>query len=301
MNFFSKPSWIALVFLSTATFMQPTSRAETWQCPYNFHDSARRSIDCLNYFEGIRSIDRFNDLYAEGRYIDPDTKVEIIWQITPNSFNKFWYKSSQNMRAGNLSPSEVKRHLEVVKQVLAKYPSDLIKQSIKQIYLVTNLEVKNSKFDGFYIGQQGAIYLNNLGANNRHDDLYLAGVLHHEISSFLFYRYATPEFIAKWQEHNPKNFQYAGGNGIDYYRQAIDRGLNTNEIREDCLQEGFLNIYARSNLENDFNEIAERMFSDREHLWQLASKHQKLQNKLELFIEFYISINPQFKTQFVKN
>jgi hypothetical protein len=236
------------------------------------------------------------NLSFTGKEIDQATGVEIIWQIDSNSFPPDWVSAPQNMRGNSLASTEARRHLKIVKQALAKYPPDLIKNNFNKIYIVKNLKVYGSEFDGFYIGEAGSIYLNNLGIENQYDDLYLEGVLHHEISSFLLARYATTEFIAKWQQHNPEKFQYSKGDGINYYQQALDHGLDTNEIREDCLQDGFLNIYARSNLENDFNEIAERIFTEPEHLRQLATTHPKLQYKLELFDRLYSSIDLEFSS-----
>jgi hypothetical protein len=276
MKFFFKYSLIVATFLAISTSVKTTSKAESLNCD--------RQSSCVNLV----------NLSATSKEIDRFTEVEIIWQIDSNSFPSNWGIAPQNMQGNSLSVIEARRHLNIVKRALAKYPPDLIQNSFEKIYLVKNLEVYGSKFDGFYIGEAGAIYLNNLGLENQYDDLYLEGVLHHEISSFLLARYATTEFIAQWQQHNPEKFQYSKGDGIDYYQKALDRGLDTNEIREDCLQDGFLNIYARSNLENDFNEIAERIFTEPEYLRQLASNHPKLQYKLELFDRLYSSIDPEF-------
>ncbi len=287
------PSVVSIFFWGYSGKAQNINCSNYWTSPQT------GKIECLDSLVVPINSHRFQ---SKNKYVDKNTGVEIIWQIEPNIFPPEWSSASTKLQATALSTEEMPRHLLAVKKAINKYPPNLIKGRLEKIYLVNNLKNNDTNIGGYYIGKIKTIYLNNRGVDNGYSDRFLEAMFHHEFSSFLFHQYANAQFKSKWLKANEPDFEYGEGKkSIDFYREKQEAGINTNIIREDCLQAGFLNIYSKSHLENDFNEIAEHIFVDGDRILQLANQYPNLGKKVALFIELYSSIDSQFAADYFRN
>ena len=119
---------------------------------------------------------------------------------------------------------------------------------------------------------------------------------HHEFSSVLlenyYYLFKEPE----WRQANPADFYYfdeqTGGVG------AIEKGMASQYFDPEMHEMGFLYQYGQSTLENDLNSFAESIFTNDGNIFELVEDYEKLSLKLDLIIEFYNSINPEFTLEY---
>src|SRR5690606_16404265 len=124
--------------------------------------------------------------------------------------------------------------------------------------------------------------------------------LHHEMASWLFYRYAEHFDKAAWLQANPPGFEYSGGaiaaaQAIGEGRRRVDR------IEEDQLPSGFVNNYCRVSLDNDFSEVASHLFSNQPRFWAAVEQHDALAQKVRLAIRFYEQVDERYSEEYFRN
>ena len=81
---------------------------------------------------------------------------------------------------------------------------------------------------------------------------------------------------------------------------SIHKGVDDNYSDPDLLKQGFLNRYAQSNFENDFNLYAEVIFTFPEKMRQLINQYPRVKQKYLFVKSFYINIDKGFSSVFDK-
>ena len=114
----------------------------------------------------------------------------------------------------------------------------------------------------------------------------LVGV-HHELSSFVLR--VNPATRAQWSEFAP-----AGWNFVEDAGGALGRA----QAAAPSLETGFLSAYGGTNLENDFNVYAEKMFTEPDSLARLAQAHSLIRRKLDFVRATYVAIDPRLADRF---
>lgn len=281
---------VATLCLFSISLLYSSSQAESGHCNQKFVTKITQTNKKCD-----SKLNNKNTKKLQNRYIEPRTGVEIIWVTEANMFPRKWTSSPINLRAKNLSKSEIKRHLNLIEKALAKYPTNLIKKHLTKIYLVGGLTVFEHEIAGTYYKKN--IYLNNQGIANGYTNKELEGTFHHELSSLILKAHASQKFYQRWQKLNPQGFQYQGSS-IAAIKASKNNETNTDQINDLSLKRGFVNLYAQSNLENDFNEIAERLFITGNNLSELGSKYSNFNKKIDMFIELYQSVDPMFNREY---
>ncbi len=81
-----------------------------------------------------------------------------------------------------------------------------------------------------------------------------------------------------------------GDGGVMALKEAKDSQKFDPQLND----KGFLHQYANSDMENDFNSFAENLFYPASEFYNIVGEYEKLNQKLEIIIEFYHSIDKTF-------
>jgi Putative zinc-binding metallo-peptidase len=173
--------------------------------------------------------------------------------------------------------------LATVEQFLSRYPKDVVKKNLSDIFLVNKLEFYGKRYGGTYT--KSAIYIGTKGKLFRQSNASVITAMHAEFSSILFHNYKFPE--EAWQGVNQPGWRYEG-NGFEMLGRE-DLYDQTAEL----FRNGFLEKYSQSSLENDFNRFVGWAFTKPDRLRELASRYEKINRKCRLVIEFFESVDPR--------
>ena len=179
----------------------------------------------------------------------------------------------------NLRPT-----LTLVDDFLSKYPTWVINKNLSDIFLLDTLEIHGKKAGGTYSGSK--IYIST-GGIPRHSDYALLALMHAEFSSILFHRYSFPR--NEWESINPSGWKYFG-NAFDMLGRAA-----AYEQSLELFENGFLDGYSRSSVEEDFNAFVSWTFTNPTRLRIKAEIHRRIKEKCLLIIKFFESIDPKIE------
>jgi len=209
-------------------------------------------------------------------------------------FPEAWYSERISARAESLNPDEYNRSLDVVDAALSKYPDSVLKSDLDAIYILHSLEFFGAAYGGTYTN--GVVYLSNKGERFSYSDEYIEKVFHAEFSSVLFNAYQKRFQKDKWAAVNSEDFEYGSGG-----MQALREGKSSEVFEAELNGQGFLNQYALSSLENDFNSVVKNIFCPGDTFWELTDSQPRLAAKRQLVIDFYHSIHPSFDEAFFRS
>jgi hypothetical protein len=235
-----------------------------------------------------------NTVDAQTGITDLRSGIEIVFVTEEDMFPESWTEGEINGEAGSLSVSERRRSGNILKIALSKYPISVIKENLTKIYVLKFLKFYNVPYGG--TNSNDIVYLTNRGEDEGYTDLYLEQTFHHEFSSILLRNSSDLFFNTKWESVNNDDFVYGNG-GV----QAIYEDQASLIFEEIYHEQGFLHQYAMSDVENDFNSIAENLFCPHPQFWEIYESYPQIRLKTELTIKLYHSINEEFnKDYFLK-
>lgn len=140
------------------------------------------------------------------------------------------------------------------------------------------------------------MYLTNKGLSRGYDNAYIERVFHAEFSSILLRKYKTLFDEDAWLACNDPDVEYGDG-GV----AALKTNKNSEYFSDTLNSLGFINQYATSDMENDFNSFAKNMFLPRQSFLDLLKEYPRLKKKSKLLIDFYSQINSYFTAEFFNN
>jgi|SRR5688572_11582287 len=228
-------------------------------------------------------------------YTDSRTGVVISFVTDENMFPADWVDDESLMDATNLNKADYARTRSIIQRALDKYPANIISKNLKKIYVLNFLSFENVEYGGTY--STDAVYVVNSGIDMGYDDVFVEQTFHHEFSSILFYNYLWPYAIGEtsWISCNSDELGYGAG-GFEALKDD-----NADMEFDDYLNEhGFLHEYGRSDKENDFNSFAENLFMPSEDFWYLIEIYPRLKCKLDLMIQLYGKLHPDFTPEYFK-
>lgn len=178
-------------------------------------------------------------------------------------------------------------------KAMSKYPSDFLNDNIDTIFVANKLYVYGVRYGGTYIGKD--VYLSN---QDHYTFTSFEKLFHAEFSSILYHKNQKKFNSKAWQALNPKGFKYSG-DGSEYL-ESINSKYDSSKDKL-YFEQGFLTEYATTSLENDFNAIVRAMFSGDKTLWDNIDNNPSLNEKLDLAIKFYHSLDPMFTKEYFEN
>ena len=225
--------------------------------------------------------------YSQEKVVDERAGIEIIFSAGGKIFPESWYSRKINGKGISLDTMEYLRSEKIVKQALLKYPVNVIKQNLTRIYILKNIEFFGLSYGG--TNSTDIVYLTNSG----YTDQFLEQLFHAEFSSVLLRNYNKNFNETKWKSNNGKKFNY-GKDGVD----ALKNNLSSEKYDEKFNKMGFINQYATSSIENDFNSFAKNIFLPKPEFVKLNDDYELIKNKRVLFIEFYGKIDKTFSEDY---
>ena len=138
-----------------------------------------------------------------------------------------------------------------------------------------------------------AVYLSNKGKDNGYSNFYLEQLFHAEFSSILLRNFNYWFNAENWLRINPSDFDYGDG-GVQALKD--DRDSESPDKRWNKM--GFINQYATSSMENDFNSFAKNLWRPREGFYNLVETYPAIKSKRELTIEFYQMLHSSLTKEF---
>jgi hypothetical protein len=222
--------------------------------------------------------------FSQDTVIDERSGVPIIFSAEGKIFPDSWYKQKTKSIGISLSPQEYERSAKVVSAAIKKYPVSVIKKNLENIYVLSDLIFFDQSFGG--TNSRNAVYLSNKGIAKGYTDQYLEQLFHAEFSSILLRNYKDLFDEAEWIQGNPASFSYGKG-GVE----ALKTKQASERFDEELNRSGFINSYATSSLENDFNAFAKNLFAPSKGFKSLVETHPKLHRKRMLIIGFYTRLN----------
>jgi len=218
----------------------------------------------------------------------------IIFIADGNIFPSSWYGSGIDAKAESLSAGEVERSKSIMMTALEKYPTQLLKNILKNVYILKSMKFYGVNYGG--TNSSDSVYVANDGVKMGYTDIVIEKTFHHEFSSVLKNNCGFDE--TAWRQVNPAGFVYfdeaTGGAG------AIKAGKASQVFDPKEHEMGFLYEYAESTPENDLNSFAENIFMGEESFFDIIESYDKLEMKLDLIVAFYNSLDPMFTIEYFK-
>lgn len=231
----------------------------------------------------------------------------VAWSADAEIFPPRWTKAPYFATAKPIDEPLKKRAEAIVVRAMGKYPPQMLKKSIRRVYVVGELSFyKRQRWAG--TSSADAIYIVVLPARRGYTDAFVEGTIHHEFSSVLANRYRRQFPQKEWLAANPANFRYLGSSswerkqGQEGGAKAIDKGEKSTRLsaRPDLLKQGFLTPYSRSSLENDFNVIAAHLWTNDTGFWKAVAKYPAIRKKCDLAIQFYGRVDSRLTKTFFR-
>ncbi len=217
--------------------------------------------------------------------------VEIIFETEYGMFPSSWYKGDIQGKAVSLDKSEIARSKRIIAKAMEKYPKGFVEKNLKKIYVLRSLNFYGVEYGGTYY--ESTLYITNNGEEHNYTDLYVEQVFHHEFSSILLENYPDNFDKYTWNEINGESFEYGDG-GVN----AIISGTAGNTFTIQLNEEGFLTEYSKASMEEDVNVLAANLFKANPSFWGITEEYDKIGRKMELLVNFYQSLDPQFTKEY---
>ena len=165
-----------------------------------------------------------------------------------------------------------------LKSFLDSYPKDFVKKNIKNLYLATNLLMNSYPVAGLSDGKN--IWVKTMIYNGTNKQFYFI-VLHHEFSSNILKNdYADQR---QWKIFSIANYDES----LSFFKENLTNYEFSRSVNHQLLEEGFINNYAKTNPENDFNTYAETLFTNPEKMKTLSLKFKIIDRKLSFLKDVY--------------
>ena len=187
------------------------------------------------------------------------------------------------MRAAE--PPAVWFALDGVEPSLAQYPAGFVSGLIKAIFICREMWIEGERAGGTY-GRAWLLLSAPLDIGRAGITLTSRRLVHHELSSFVYYR---GDNARTWQETIPSDWAFQ-----DFAAAQLQR----NSSGPPPVETGFLNAYAATSAENDFNIYAEKMMTEMDKVMQLAGRVPVIARKAALLRQIYAAIDPRMDDVF---
>jgi hypothetical protein len=227
-------------------------------------------------------------------HVDPRTGVVIRCEVDDSMFPASWKSSEIGATATPLRKDEVARATRIATAAISLYPTGLLRKNLKAVYFADEITFFGLGYGG--TNSRDTVYIADRGAENGFSDAFLARTFHHEFSSILLRNYTSRFDADEWVAANGSAVRYGEG-GI----AALRNGSTDTNYNEKYHVDGFLNQYATSSIEEDFNTFAEGVFSGDRAFWTLVDRFPKVARKTGLIVDFYRSLDPGLDEAFFRS
>ncbi len=215
--------------------------------------------------------------------------VTIVTYNERGMFPGRWLDEPDNGYSLPLDKTHEDRALAIIKTALDKYPEQTLKNNLKKVYLLGELQFFGLSYGGTY--RDDKIFLCVKDSLSGYDSKYIEKAFHHEFSSILYNNYSFDE--RQWESINHSEFSYGDG-GI----AALKTGSTGLEFDVKYNKMGFLNEYSTASFEEDFNEICSNLLAPSKRFRNLINDYPRIRKKVNMAVDFYSKINPVFTEEY---
>ncbi|MCH8978142.1 MAG: hypothetical protein IH945_02730 [Armatimonadetes bacterium] len=220
-------------------------------------------------------------------YVDARTGIPIRFDVTDAMFPPSWHGGKVRATAVGVDEAEVDRSLQLVDTAMAKYPAGLLRENLEAVFFVKEMRFYGLKYGG--TNSRDTVYIANRGVRQGFTDRYVLSTFHHELSSILLRNHASKFDAEAWRSANRDGFRYRSSG-----MESLKDGTADTKYDHRFHVDGFLNQYATSSLEEDFNTFAEALFIGDRRFWEIVDRFPRVERKADAILAFYGALDPGF-------
>jgi hypothetical protein len=211
--------------------------------------------------------------------------VPISADASPDIFPSRWLGSPTSARATALTPEQFERGRALVATEMAEYSADLLSDHLDRVYVLGGLFALGSSIAG--TNSRRCLYLQFYQLDPAWSASDLKQAFHHELSSVLLREHRDQFPLAEWEACNGRGHRYEAVETETAWQDA-------RQINQAMAAVGFVNNYCQTNLENDFNTVAARLFLREPEFKAAVERYPRLRQKVDLAIGFYHTLDPRY-------
>ena len=227
---------------------------------------------------------------AQTSFMQP-SGVYICCAVKKEIFPDSWMTKDIDAKAIPLTDKEIKRSMELIQNALSKYPDHLLKDNLKNVYIVDKLMFSGVSAGG--TNSNDAVYIANSGIENGYTNSSVEQLFHHEFSSILLRNFPQNFNETEWMKNN--SLQY-NKDGVD----AIKNNKDSVKFDPDYIKNGFLSQYGSADMEDDLNTFTENLFKAEDGFWKIVDKNENIKNKVHILIDFLNSLDGSFTEDYFR-
>lgn len=201
---------------------------------------------------------------------------------------------------------------KLIQRALSKYPAQVIAAHLEGVSLVGGLEFYQVTYGGTYLATGKRILL---VYKPHFEPRAFEQRFHHEFSSLLLRAHQREFEARRWTAANPPGFRYRSpgliesSNGhrpqatqviAEEQKKTGGSGSTLLQLDPALMGDGFLTAYNRISAEQDVNETAAHLFTN-PRLWDLCAEHPRIDQKVDVLIDFYRRIDPLMDRVYFRN
>ena len=224
----------------------------------------------------------------------PAKRDRVSVSADTSIFPARWLKPDIAASAEPIAPAEAARARADVAAALALYPEALLDAELGAVHLVGRLG-----YSGIFAGGANSlrdVYIAVRTPREGYTDRHIRECFHHEFSSILLRNHPAYLDLAAWKAAQDDKGSDSPGNGVE----SVRRGLVKTGLDPASCEKGFLSVYSRASVEEDFNVFAQNLLGGEKALWDAAAKYPRIAVKLRLMIAFYSRLDPKFDETFFR-
>lgn len=207
--------------------------------------------------------------------------------MTDEMFPPSWRGEDVRATAVRVDNAEINRSLHLADAAMAKYPSGLLKENLEAVFFVKEMRFYGLRYGG--TNSRSTVYITNRGTVQGFTDRFVLSTFHHELSSILLRNHAEKFDKAAWHAANMRGFRYRSSG-----MESLKDGTADTKYDHRFHVDGFLNQYATSSMEEDFNTFAEALFMGDRSFWEIVDRFPRVEQKAHVILAFYGALDPVF-------
>jgi hypothetical protein len=167
-------------------------------------------------------------------------------------------------------------------------PESLLAETVAAIYIVKDVDRAGCKgIAGFASGPLGGKSELVVEEEGRR------GIFYHELGHAIHHRFDAIFPASSWMRFVPTKGGYFG-KAEDF----INAGIWLPDYSPSLLDRGFITSYSSSSMAEDVAELCSALLSGDERLWAALADAPRVENKVQLFIDFMHEVDPVFTRGF---
>lgn len=221
--------------------------------------------------------------------------IPIVPRSEPGMFPKSWYDPTSPTTATDPDPSLVPLAVAGIESALRKYPDRLLKENLRKIYVVDNLQVDGVPSGGVNAPEFRTLYVDLDNLERSEVKAWAEETVHHELAHMLADNHPLLYSADAWTKLNPVGFKYGDGG-----TEAIRHGMDGDAITDEYWRQGFVEQYSMSDPDEDFATLCERLLSGDRNVVKAADRYPTLKRKEQAVFEFYHQLDPAFTEDYIR-